>query len=264
MSNELIDICFNFTHASFRKDESAVVERAAAVGVTTMLVTGSSAEESARGVELAERYPQHLYATAGVHPHMASSWDADTYNQLRALTAHPRVQAVGEAGLDYNRNYSSPADQRRAFERQIELACETRLPLFLHQRDAHEDFTAMLNRYRGDLRAAVVHCFTGDRAQLDDYLAMDLHIGITGWLCDERRGRHLHELVSRIPQDRLMVETDAPYLLPRDLRPRPEGRRNEPSFLPHIVRAIAACTGRSFEETAAAATATARRFYNLD
>lgn len=264
MPQPLVDICFNFTHSAFRKDERAVLERAVAAGVTTLMVTGSSADESRRCVELAERYPDHLYATAGVHPHLAREWNETTLGRLRELAGCAKVKAIGEAGLDYNRDYSPRDVQRRVFEQQIELACELNLPLFLHQRDAHEEFIEILGRYRLDLPPAVAHCFTGEREHLETCLAMDLHIGITGWICDERRGRHLYELLPLIPSERLMVETDAPYLLPRDLKPPPAARRNEPAFLPHIVETIARCLDRPFGDVAAVTTANARRFFDLE
>lgn len=262
--HELIDICFNFTHKSFRKDEAAVLERALAAGVTTLMITGSSEEDSNKAIELAERYAAHLFATVGVHPHYANRWKPDTRARLRSLSQHPKVKAIGETGLDYNRNCSSRAEQRHAFAQQIELACELGKPLFLHLRDAHDDFVNVLAGYRADLTDVVVHCFTGTADELDILLSMDLNIGITGWICDERRGSHLRELLPRIPLDRLMIETDAPYLLPRDLRPQPVGRRNEPAFLPHILTAVAVSAGRPIDTVAAATTATTRRFYRLN
>ncbi len=261
---ELIDICFNFTHKSFRKDEAEVIRRAVRAGVSTMIVTGSSVPESARGLELAAHYPDHLFATVGVHPHLARTWEPEASAEaLRELAADPKVCAIGEMGLDYNRNYSEPADQRRAFEAQLALAIELGLPAFLHQRDAHEDFLAMLKAARPELVDAVVHCFTGHGAELDAYLALDCHIGITGWICDERRGAHLRELVTHIPHERLMVETDAPYLLPRDLEPRPRERRNEPAFLPHILRAVACHRAQDPAELARLTTANACRFFRI-
>ena len=198
-----------------------------------------------------------------MYTHLSREWRPDTQRRLRELAQHPRVRAIGEAGLDYNRNFSPHEDQRYAFERQMELACELDLPLFLHERDAHEEFTALLRQFRDDLTAVVVHCFTGNEDQLVTYLEMDLHIGITGWICDERRGVHLRELVKRIPPDRLMIETDAPYLVPRDLRPQPKARRNEPAFLPHIVKTVARALDQDPASVAQTTTATARRFYGL-
>lgn len=263
MTPGLVDICFNFTHASFRRDEVEVLARAQDAGVTAMMVTGSSVEDSQAAIVLAERYSDRLYVTAGAHPHLAEGWTQETRNALRELAAHAKVRAIGETGLDYNRNYSSPAAQRHAFEQQLELACELAMPVFLHARDAHDDFIALLAHYRAGLPNAVVHCFTGSGDELDACLALDLHVGITGWICDERRGSHLRELVRRIPADRLMLETDAPYLTPRDLRPQPKARRNEPAMLPHILKAVAAEREAAPAEVAAQTTATARRFYGL-
>ena len=182
---------------------------------------------------------------------------------MRALLAHPEVVAVGECGLDYFRDFSPRPAQRRAFERQLQIAVDTGKPLFLHQRDAHDDFIAVMKNFEGRLGPAVVHCFTGTRKELFDCLDRDWHIGITGWLCDERRGLHLRELVPSIPANRLMIETDAPYLLPRTVKPQPSHRRNEPMYLAHIVEELARDRGESVEATAAATTATARAFFRL-
>ncbi len=261
--NSLVDICFNFTHSSFRTDEEDVLERAVNVGVNTMMVTGSDIDESARCIMLAERYPEYLYASAGVHPHLAKDWNISSLDILRDLAGHEKIVAIGETGLDYNRNFSPRDIQKRVFEQQVKLACELQLPLFLHCREAHEDFMEILRTYRGDLTHVVAHCFTGNANELEDYLGLDLHIGITGWICDERRGHHLHELIGKIPANRLMIETDAPYLLPRDLRAHPKARRNEPAFLPHILDTVAECLGKPAELVAQQTTQTAYDFYNL-
>ncbi|HWT16361.1 MAG TPA: TatD family hydrolase, partial [Patescibacteria group bacterium] len=204
-----------------------------------------------------------LYATAGLHPHHAHEYDGDVDDLFRSLLAHPEVVAVGETGLDYNRDFSPRDAQRFAFEQQLNIALDVQKPLFLHQRDAHADFIAILDAVRDRLPPAVVHCFTGERDELVDYLDRDLHIGITGWICDERRGQHLRELVKLIPADRLMIETDAPYLLPRTLKPKPSHRRNEPAFLPHICEEIARDRGEDPAVAAANSTATAKRFFRL-
>jgi TatD DNase family protein len=183
---------------------------------------------------------------------------------LRDLLAHPRNVAAGECGLDFDRDFSPRRAQRAAFEAQLAIAAELGKPVFLHERAAHEEFVEILTAWRPKLRDAVVHCFTGERAALEAYLALDLHIGLTGWICDERRGRHLEAIVGLIPEGRLMVETDAPYIQPRDLRPRPKSGRNEPLYLPHIARVIAKHRGETFEELAAHTTSTARRFFGLD
>lgn len=264
---ELVDIGFNFTSSAFRKDEDAVIERAKLVGVKHFVITGSDVEESERAAELATKY-QGMVSTAGVHPHLAKTWQEDSYASLKKLTEYKQVVAIGEAGLDYNRNYSTPEQQRSAFEAQLALAAELNMPIFLHERDAHEDFTKILSTYRNQLSKVVVHCFTGSKEELDTYIGLDCHIGITGWICDERRGHHLHESIRNIPANRLMLETDAPYLLPRDLPkenfPKPDGRRNEPAFLPHILSTVAKCRNISVEQTALETTQTAKDFFSIN
>jgi TatD DNase family protein len=258
----LIDIGSNLTHQSFAADRAAVIARALRAGVTRQIVTGADLESSRAAAALAAA-DSCLWSTAGVHPHQAATFDAATGEALLELLQQPRVVAVGECGLDYCRNLSPPAAQRAAFSAQLELSVRAAQPVFLHQRDAHADFTAMLREFHGRLRGGVAHCFTGGRAQLEDYLSLGLCIGITGWVCDERRGADLRDAVPHIPADRLMVETDAPYLMPRDLSPRPKSRRNEPENLPHIVRTVARIRNASFESVAAAATRTTVAFFGL-
>ena len=266
---QLIDIGANLTHDSFDHDRDAVLQRARGAGISQLIVTGASREHSPKALALARKHPGELYATAGVHPHHASEYTAECDAELRALHAHPHVVAVGECGLDYFRDFSPRPAQRRAFELQLQIDVDTgttpdsRKPLFLHQRDAHADFMAMMKEFDGKLGPAVVHCFTGSRAELFDYLDQDWHIGITGWLCDERRGLHLRELVKQIPANRLMVETDAPYLLPRSVKPQPSHRRNEPMYLAHIVEELARDRGENVAVTAANTTATTRAFFRL-
>lgn len=262
-SMQLIDIGANLTHESFRHDFDAVMARAAAHGVIQMVVTGASQNGSEHALDLARAHPDVLYATAGVHPHHAVDYNDLTDVRLRELASLPQIRAVGETGLDYHRNYSPRDVQLEVFERQLRIAAEVAKPLFLHQRDAHHDFLALLKRYRDKVPAAVVHCFTDTREALHDYLALDCHIGITGWICDERRGTHLREFVREIPANRLLIETDAPYLLPRTVRPQPSHRRNEPMYLKHICAEIARDRGEPVEVTAANSTAAARAFFGL-
>ena len=265
---QLIDIGANLTHDSFDHDREAVLQRAHAAGVAQLVVTGASREHSPRALALAQAHPGVLFATAGVHPHHASEYTAECDAEMRALLAHDEVVAVGECGLDYFRDFSPRPAQRRAFELQLQSAVDLAVdgagkPVFLHQRDAHADFMAIMKQFEGRLGPAVVHCFTGTREELFDYLDQDWHIGITGWLCDERRGRHLRELVRSIPANRLMIETDAPYLLPRTVKPAPSHRRNEPMYLAHIVAELARDRGEEVETTARAATAATRAFFRL-
>lgn len=260
---QLIDIGANLTHESFRRDLGAVLERARMAGVEKMIVTGASRVGSEHALELAREHPGVLCATAGVHPHHAGDYGSETDALLRALAREPEVLAIGETGLDYFRDLSPRPAQRAAFEKQLAIAMDLQMPLFLHQRDAHDDFLALLKAARERVPAVVVHCFTDDRRALFDYLDLDCHVGITGWICDERRGVHLRELVCEIPANRLMLETDAPYLLPRDIRPQPSDRRNEPMYLAHICEAVARERGEDADVTAANATATSRMFFGM-
>jgi len=260
---DVIDIGANLTHEAYAHDLATVLERAAAAGVQRIMVTGASWEGSVQALALARAHPGFLCATAGVHPHHAAEYDEQTDAALRDLARDPLVRAVGETGLDYYRDLSPRQAQQGAFERQLRIAADAGLPLFLHQRDAHADFLALLGRYRDRVPNVVVHCFTDTAEALHDYLALDCHIGITGWICDERRGLHLRELVRDIPANRLMLETDAPYLLPRTVRPMPKHRRNEPAYLAYVCARVAHDRGEPVEVTAANSTATARAFFGL-
>ncbi len=263
MNCEFIDIGINLTHDSYDHDREAVLQRGLDAGVVQYIVTGASVEGTRAAIALADAAPRILRATAGCHPHHAIDLDTDAFTALAALAEDPLVAAVGETGLDYHRNFSAPREQRLAFERQVALAVRLGKPLFLHERDAHTDFLAILREHRTALPRAVLHCFTGSGSQLEACLEFGLFIGITGWICDERRGLHLRELVRLVPAGRLMIETDGPYLLPRDLQPKPASRRNEPAYLPHIAQVIAAARGEPLEELARHTTASARHFFGL-
>jgi TatD DNase family protein len=260
---ELIDIGSNLTHESFSPDRDAVLARAYQAGVVHQVVTGADLASSRAAAALARAHAGRLSSTAGVHPHHAASFESASREQFCELLAAPEVVAVGECGLDYFRDLSPRAAQRAAFIAQLEIAVDVRKPVFLHQRDAHEDFVAILADYTGRLAGAVAHCFTGGPLELEAYVALGLSIGVTGWICDERRGGKLREAAHRIPAERLLLETDAPYLLPRDLLPRPTSRRNEPAFLPHIARTVAALRGESLERLSRTTTENARRFFRL-
>ncbi len=263
MLPELVDIGCNLTHQSFSDDRAALLARALQAGVSRLIVTGANLESSRQALALAAADPQRLSSTVGVHPHHASGFIAESRNEFLALLAQPEVVAVGECGLDYFRDLSPRLDQRAAFIAQLEIAATVHKPVFLHQRDAHDDFVAILKDYRATLRGAVAHCFTGGPQELEDYLALDLSIGVTGWICDERRGESLRLAVPHIPEASLMIETDAPYLLPRDLKPLPKSRRNEPCYLPHIARRLSELRGVELTELAAATTRNARLFFGL-
>jgi TatD DNase family protein len=257
---QLIDVGANLTHSAFQSDLPQVVERARGVGVAKIVVTGTAVDESMAAIRVAEQFD--LYATVGVHPHHARDCGPQTIPALRELAQHPRVVALGECGLDFNRNYSPHPDQERWFVAQLELGLSLDKPLFLHSRDAHPRFYEILKHH--GVKNALAHCFTGEKDELHAYLELDLHIGITGWICDERRGRHLLDLVRDIPRNRLLLETDSPYLTPRDMKPQPKARRNEPAFLPHIARTVARALGHPVEEVAAETTRNAQALFFLE
>lgn len=263
----LIDIGVNLTNRRFHGLEQQLISRARDAGVERMIITGTDEASSSAAIALCERFgeefPHCLYSTAGIHPHDAKSADAASLAQIRALAASATVVAIGETGLDFNRDFSPRPQQEQAFAAQLELAAETGLPVFMHQRDAHGRFVEILRHYRDHLADGVVHCFTDNRQALFDYLDLDLHIGITGWVCDERRGAELQGLVGNIPLSRLMLETDAPYLLPRNLQPRPKNRDNEPAYLPAVLAAVAQHGGFGPTELAQATRLTSERFFRL-
>jgi len=261
---ELIDIGCNLTHDSFDSDRAQVLDHAREAGVVQIVVTGASAEGSKAALSMARDHPGELFATAGVHPHRASEFNDETEILLRELSSQEGIVAVGETGLDYFRDFSPRDAQREAFKRQLEIGIDTGLPLFLHMRDAHGDFHAILRELRESLSDVVVHCFTGKREELHDYLDLDCHIGITGWICDERRGTHMREFLKDIPANRLMIETDSPYLKPRNLRPRVKSHRNEPRWLPWILGTLAAARDENPEILAQQTTENARRFFRIN
>ena len=261
-TNDIVDIGVNLAHRSFRSDRAQIIDRAFAAGVRRMVITGASVAGSEDGVRIASDHPGRLFATAGVHPHDSRNCTGSTIEDLRRLAAHKAVVAVGECGLDFNRDFSPRPLQEKCFEAQVALAEDMQMPLFLHERDARERFCGILTAVRKTV-PAVLHCFTGTREELATYLEMGLHIGITGWICDGRRGTHLRELVKEIPLDRLMIETDAPFLLPQNMPTKPKGGRNEPAFLPYVLRTVADCLKKPIEQVAAATTETAKAFFRL-
>ena len=253
----LIDIGVNLADASFDADRDAVIERAAAVGVRHMILTGTGLEESERALELASGRPDCFRCTAGIHPHLATRW-TDEPERARSVLGQvlrdPLAVAAGECGLDYFRDLSPRDAQRAAFAGQLELAAEHGKPVFLHQRDAHEDFLAVLKEHDVGRLGGVAHCFTGGPEQAESYLDLGLYIGITGWVLDERRNHDLLKAVPLIPLNRVLLETDSPYLLPRHPHVKPvQRRRNEPQFLPYVASEVARNMNVDAEELIAAA-----------
>ena len=259
----LIDIGANLTHPSFEKDLSDVLDRAKAANVSHIIVTGSDLESSIQSTKLSKQSPNYLSATAGFHPHNSKNCQNQDWAKISELCSMGEVVAVGECGLDYNRNFSPSKIQRTIFRKHLSLASEIGKPLFLHQRDAHQDFYNLLTEYRSaDLRG-VVHCFTDSETALRDYLDLGLFIGITGWVCDINRGEELRRIVSFVPEDLLLVETDAPYLLPKNINPKPKSNRNEPCHLDSVVSMISECSGRSKNKIAQQTRLNAAKLFTL-
>lgn len=263
----LIDIGVNLTNKRFDKDRDELILRAKNQGVEKLLITGTNVYESQQALALCQHYqqkfPNTLFSTAGVHPHDADGVGDDYLEQLIQLTKQPHVKAIGECGLDFNRNFSAPEQQLKVFKVQISLAADLDMPLFLHQRDAFSPWFAELKPFISRIPAMVAHCFTGNKAELEQCISANMYIGITGWLCDERRGKELQEIIQLIPFNRLLIETDAPYLTPRTIRPRPKSSRNEPSYLPYIVQKIADITAIDANEIAYQTSINADKVFNL-
>lgn len=227
------DCGVNLYSAQFAGTEQQVWSRAQQAGVNGMLLIGSDVSESYKNQQFCS-LNRGCYTTAGVHPHQAARVTEDWLIQLNKLLKMPEVVAVGECGLDFNRDFSPRPIQQQIFASQLQLAKHQQKPVYLHERDAFSTQLAMLKEQ--DISHGVAHCFTGDMNQLKAYLDLGLYIGITGWVCDERRGQSLQQAIQYLPLDRLLLETDAPYLLPRTIKPRP--RYNEPALLPAIATEI--------------------------
>jgi len=258
----LVDIGLNLTHDSFDEDREQVLQRALNEGIRQMVVTGASIDGSEDAVALANHH-ECLYATVGIHPHHAEQTCNEALTRFKKLSQGHKVKAIGETGLDFFRNFSPRDMQVRSFEQHIDIAAQLNLPMFLHERDAHPTFADVLRPHREKVKDIVVHCFTGEKDALHAYLDLDCYIGITGWICDERRGLHLTDLIRDIPADRLMIETDAPYLLPRNIKPKPKSRRNEPHYLTRICEFVADTLDIPYNDLARQTTENARRFFDL-
>lgn len=260
---EIIDIGLNLMHKSYNNDRNEIMDAAKKVGVSGAIITGSDIKSSISASEYASNFPGVLYSTAGVHPHDAKTCNEDILTILEDLAKNECVVAIGECGLDYNRNYSPQDVQRKWFRKQLELADKLQMPVFLHDRESYNDFSKILREFPEVAKRSVVHCFTGNKDEVKDYLSLGCYIGVTGWICDERRGDELREAVKHIPPERLMIETDGPFLIPRDLKPKPKKHRNEPKYLPHILNRIAFEMDLDSEELAIQVTKNTKRFFNI-
>lgn len=253
------DIGVNLTNNRFADDLEEVIARAKDASVAGLLLTGTSVLESQATVALNQRFPGVCWSTVGVHPHDAAQVTDDYIEQLRELAKQQGVVAIGECGLDFNRNFSPPEKQIEVFQQQLTLSQELQLPLFLHERDAFEQQVALLAEV--PYLKGVAHCFTGSVSQMQTYLELGLYVGVTGWLCDAKRGATLREAVKVLPLERLLIETDAPFLTPKTLPGKV--RRNEPCYLPHIAQAIAELKSVTVDEVAEASLHNAESLFAI-
>lgn len=228
-----------------------VLARSEQANVKHLLVIASTIEESERARVLCSEQQSKLLknslggeqiaqvelaCTAGIHPHYADKATNQSWAKLSTIIADKHISAIGECGLDFNRNFSSQANQLYAFEKQLSIAAENNMGVYLHERDAFEAQMTLLEQYAPSLKFMVTHCFTGNKEQLDAYVSLGCYVGITGWLCDEKRGQLLQQAVKSLPLSRLLLETDSPYLFPKTLRPRKS--KNEPCYLPYIAETL--------------------------
>ena len=258
--NSYFDIGANLTHESFDKDFNKVIEEAKMYDVKKICITSTSIEDTKISLKLLEKNEDFFITTCGIHPHYANSFKKSNIEEIKKLSEHAAIKAIGETGLDFNRNFSKKENQILCFNSQIEVAQELNLPLFLHQRDAHKDFMDCFKNI--DLKVnAVVHCFTGEKEEFYEYLDKGFWIGFTGWICDPVRGKHMIDLLSNMPLDRIMIETDSPYLLPKNLKIK--GRRNEPKFIVEVAKKIAKLQNKNLDEISQIFFENSMRFFNL-
>ena len=236
--NNLFDIACNFSSDRFDKDLDAVIERAKINNVNKFLIVSASLNDFEKTYNIYKSNLKEAFFSIGTHPHHANEIDEEQIKNMRKMVGEYNPSCIGETGLDFFRNLSSHDEQTYAFEEQIKIAIDFNKPLYLHQRDSHSEFIKIIGEYKDYLPKSVVHCFTGTQSELEDYLDLGFYIGLTGWVCDERRNVELRQSIKNIPLDRLMLETDCPYLIPRNLDRKPKNNRNEPSFLPHIAKEI--------------------------
>lgn len=260
--NIYIDIGINLTNKQFYNEQDKIINRALDNGVEQMILTGTSVRGSKESAEIAEEYPEILFSTAGIHPHDAKSFDDQSIHKLRKLLKHAHVVSVGECGLDFDRDFSPRPVQEKCYRAQLELAIEVDKPLFLHERSAFKRFNEITDEYISSLPEAVVHCFTGTLEEAKVYLDKGFYLGFTGAISDEKRFKHLEDVIRYVPLDRMMIETDAPFMLPKNM-PRIQNRRNEPSFLPYVAQTIAHLKKISISEVADETTQVAGKFFRL-
>jgi len=246
MNFPLIDTHCHLDARVFDADREACIGRARAAGVERLVAigTGDGPPDLEAGIRLAERHP-FISATVGVHPHDAAKATDQTWAELAALTAHPKVVAVGEIGLDYHYNFSPPETQRAVFVRQLELAREARLPVVIHTREAWRDTVELIRRHWVPGPGGVFHCFSGGPREAEEALELGFYVSFSG-IVTFPKAEEIREASRLVPEDRLLVETDAPYLAPAPYR----GKRNEPAYIVETVRMLARVRGVEPESVA--------------
>ncbi len=253
----LIDSHCHLDMRDFDKDREAVIRRAQKEGIVHMISIGIDVKSSQFAIDLARKY-DFISATVGCHPHDADECSALDFEKLTSMAAEPEVVAWGEIGLDYYRNYSEKENQRKIFQAQLELAQTAKLPVIIHDRDAHEEVYATLEKMGKGERKGVIHCFSGDRDLAEAFIALGYYISIPGTVT-YKKAEQIKEVAATIPLDRMLVETDAPFLAPVPRR----GKRNEPSLVIHTAREIAKLRDIPFETLAEQTTRNARTIFGL-
>lgn len=246
---------------AYGRDTAEVIGRAREAGVGRIMVVGITEKTSKLAVKIASSH-DGCYASVGVHPHDATHCSDKVLDVLRGLAANPRVKAWGETGLDFNRMFSPRETQESCFVRQVEIAGELGLPLIFHERDSEGRFLELLSAHMKSGQTGVVHCFSGNRREMEAYLEMGLYIGVTGIVTIRKRAENLRRLVEIMPEDRILVETDAPYLTPEP--ERRHARRNEPAFVKSVLMEIAQIRHANPNTLAAAIWANTCRLFNID
>jgi len=258
----LIDIGANLTHPELYNQLDKIVENLKAANIKKVIITSSNLGDTKTALDIINLYPDLFYTTIGFHPHNAKDFSLEDIDKIHEYGKDKKIVAIGECGLDYYREYSTKEQQIYCFEEQLSIAESLKLPLFLHERHAHKDFTKILKSHINKIKNCVVHCFTGTENELKVYLDMGCYIGITGWISDTNRGKHLHDLLEYIPEDRLMIETDAPYLIPHNL-PFKHNGINEPSFLNFVAQTIAECLNKDINVIKEVTYNNTKKFFSI-
>ncbi|MEC9205823.1 MAG: TatD family hydrolase [Pseudomonadota bacterium] len=260
--NALIDIGANLTHDQLFKKIPSIIKKFKASHVQKVIITSSNIHDTEIALDLIKKFPNVFYTTVGFHPHNAKDFEENDIEKMKVLTNNSNIVAIGECGLDYYREYSPKKQQIECFEKQLDLCSKIDLPIFLHERGSHNDFYSMVKEYINKIDNCVVHCFTGTKNELLKYVDLGCYIGITGWITDLERGSHLHDIIKLIPEDKLMVETDSPYLMPKNIN-KSYDTLNEPAYLPYIVEVISKCLNKDIEYVCGKTYENTKRFFKI-